>query len=228
MGLPRLLFYIGGRVIAGVLACLGFALDYTGGSILTISSANWGIIGLIASGVFVVLTLVREIDLVLQQKPKIKATPILNDNNYYLLVHNTGEHAEFKTTVKIKEGREYLENLTSVDSPVWKMTFPLNKWDETRLHIATLEYSQEGKKNWLLEPHHDKGIDEPQKSSSWGGETTSVSASLKSIWNVESNKRVIPPPKIVLGIVITSDPSMLKSFSEDYQLTEGGLVEITS
>lgn len=72
MGWIRVTFLVAGRVMTALVAGVGFWFDYAGESVLSISRSNWGIIGLIAFGVFVLLTLIREIDLVLQQRPRIE------------------------------------------------------------------------------------------------------------------------------------------------------------
>jgi hypothetical protein len=75
MGLPRILFYAVGRAVTVLIAGFGLGFDCTGGSWLTISSGNWGLIGLIALMVFVFITVGREIDLALQQEPQIEVYP---------------------------------------------------------------------------------------------------------------------------------------------------------
>ena len=91
--------------MAMLLAGFGLAWDYSGESVLTISSGQWGIIGFIAFGLFIVLTLVREIDLALQPRPKIKVLPTVSNGRAMLEVYNTGGDADFTA-----KGRVFAEN----------------------------------------------------------------------------------------------------------------------
>jgi len=97
----RIIFYVVGRVIAGLVAGLGLAFDYTGESVLTLSSDRWGIIGLFAFGVFVVITLIREIDFALLQRPEIKVESVVRNNRAILEVQNIGGEAEFTAKARV-------------------------------------------------------------------------------------------------------------------------------
>ena len=79
MDLRRDLFYIGVRTMTALVAALGFSLDYSGGSIAGINTSNWGLIGLIAFGVFALITLIREIDSAIQPHPKIEYDSVSPD-----------------------------------------------------------------------------------------------------------------------------------------------------
>lgn len=72
MGWLRILFYVGGRIVTALLAGFGLAYDYTGASVLTISPSNWGLIGLVAFVAFLVITVIREIDLQWQPRPRLQ------------------------------------------------------------------------------------------------------------------------------------------------------------
>ncbi len=78
--------------MTALLAGFGLAWDYTGESVLTLSSNNWGLIGLIAFVAFVVITIIREVDLAFQQRPQIE----INSNSLVgmeltLVVHNKSQ-----------------------------------------------------------------------------------------------------------------------------------------
>ncbi|MBI2846654.1 MAG: hypothetical protein HYX82_02095 [Chloroflexi bacterium] len=87
--------------MTGLLAGLGLAFDYTGESVLTISPSHWGRIGLIASGIFVLLTAIREIDLALQQKPEIIVKPQIHNGRAILEVRNIGGEANFTAKARV-------------------------------------------------------------------------------------------------------------------------------
>jgi hypothetical protein len=98
--IARILFYTVGRIVAGLIGVFGLAWDVTGDSALSISPNNWGLIGLVAFAAFIVITTVREIELALQQRPKIAVEPISNENQAKLEIHNSGGSATF--TVKAR------------------------------------------------------------------------------------------------------------------------------
>ena len=88
--------------MAAIVTGLGLAFDYTGANWLNISFSNWGLIGLIAFGVFVVLTLVREIDRALQQKPNIMVSPEIHNDRATLIVTNIGGEANFTAKARVR------------------------------------------------------------------------------------------------------------------------------
>jgi hypothetical protein len=77
--------------MATLVGVFGFALDYTGESWLSISSRNWGLIGLVSFIVFVGLTCAREIEWEFQKKPKAELDIRPHypaGNEIRLVVHN--------------------------------------------------------------------------------------------------------------------------------------------
>lgn len=98
--------------MTALLAGLGLSFDYTGASWLTISSGNWGIIGLIAFVFFVIITLGREIDLAFQQKPNIKVYPEIKNDRALLIVENMGAEANFTAKARVIATRPEAELYT--------------------------------------------------------------------------------------------------------------------
>ena len=87
-----------------LLSGLGFAFDYTGASVLSWSPDNWRAVGLITFGAFVVLTLVREIDLALQRRSNIVMNPTLSNKSATLEVENKGASAKLTIRGRITQG----------------------------------------------------------------------------------------------------------------------------
>ncbi len=114
MGWIRITFYVGARVLTAGLAGLGFSFDYTGKSIAGLSPDNLGLIGLIAMGIFIAITLYREVDLILEQKPKIVVEPTVYNDRAFLEVHNTGGEAYFTATARILSSTWESELITMV------------------------------------------------------------------------------------------------------------------
>src|SRR4030043_367607 len=90
MKLARIIFYKGVRIASFIVGAFGFAFNAVGGNWHSISSNNWGKTGVIAFGVFAILTLVKEIDLMWQHKPNIVVIPEIHDSRATLMVKNTG------------------------------------------------------------------------------------------------------------------------------------------
>lgn len=78
-------------MIATVVAALGFGLDYTGGSISG-SSSHWGLTALIAVGVAFMITIVREIDLLIQPRPKVEFYEISVASGLVKLIGDLPKH----------------------------------------------------------------------------------------------------------------------------------------
>lgn len=102
MGLVKTIFFVVGRLATAILCVLGFAFSLTGESVLTLSPNNWGIIGIIAFGVFFVSTVAREIDLALEQKPNIIVSPEIHDDRATLVITNTGGEANFTAKARVR------------------------------------------------------------------------------------------------------------------------------
>jgi len=102
MELAKTIFFVGGRLVTATLGVLGFAFDLTGGSVLAISSSNWGIIGLVAFVSFIILTLAREVTLMWKQKPNITVNPEVHNNRATLVVTNTGGEANFTAKARVR------------------------------------------------------------------------------------------------------------------------------
>lgn len=102
MELTRTIFYVWIRWISVTIAALGFGFDLAGASVLTWSSNNWGIVGIGAFGMFFVLTLVKEVDVALQQKPNITVSPEVHGDRATLVVTNTGGAANFTARARVR------------------------------------------------------------------------------------------------------------------------------
>lgn len=99
MGLRQILLYVVGRVVSAVFVGLGVAFDYTGASFPNITN-NIQVV-LIAFIVFAGLTFAREIELLLQEKPKITIEPQVHKGEAFLVVHNSGASGLFRATGRI-------------------------------------------------------------------------------------------------------------------------------
>lgn len=58
-------------MITAIVAAFGLALDIKGGSLANLSLNEWGVIGLIAAMIFIIITVFREIDLAWQPRPRV-------------------------------------------------------------------------------------------------------------------------------------------------------------
>ena len=147
--------------MAALVGAFGFALDYSGESWLSISSRNWGLIGLIALIVFVVLTVVREIEWELQKKPKAELAihphyPV--GNEIKLVVHN-------KTKVSVSVGADMTCKTISAPSGVSAlplMAAPMG-WDSSGSSKQELNPDAEG----LLKLCQIEGFGDGDHSSYW-------------------------------------------------------------
>lgn len=95
MGLVKIGFFVVGRLATAILGALGLASGLTGESVLGLSASNWGIVGLIAFTVFFGLTVAREVDLALEQRPNIVVRPEIHDDRALLVVTNIGGSGSF-------------------------------------------------------------------------------------------------------------------------------------
>jgi len=99
------LFFVGGRIIAMLVAAFGFAWDVTGKSALNLAPGSWGIVAAVAFAAFVVLTTMREVQLALQQKPSIRVSPkVYYGDKAKLEIHNCGAAAVFSATARVVRG----------------------------------------------------------------------------------------------------------------------------
>ncbi len=200
-----------GRVVAALVAGLGFAWDYTGKSVLTISSGNWGIIGLIALGVFAVLTLFREIGLALQQKPKIELRHEVYDNCAILGVKNLGGNASFIARVKVidkipQPGPYYMcwDSLTGIECPI-------NKDGDASIEVARISYERKTygdqyERVFVLFKIGDSGKEKLYLSSPEVNEQWQLSKRYPTM------RMQIPEEEFTIEVSITSKPSPIKAF----------------
>jgi hypothetical protein len=151
-----------------------------------------------------------------------------------------GERADFNSRIGILEGKEEF-NILPLDYPaIWEgsgnTNISINKNGKERLFVAELQNDQGIKENnsiriprkWVLYGHFEKDkfgelpniITPPWdvKIPAWDGKRQLIAVT----WAERKE------PKIILRVVITSNPSMEHSFSKDYQLTIGGLAEMIS
>lgn len=109
MGLPRMLFYVVSRVMAALIAGIGLYLDYTGGSIAGLTFSNWKEIVIYAIGAALALTIGREIDLALQQRPKITLLPKVYRNQALMNLRSKPLSFE-KNLMMLKSSLNYIWN----------------------------------------------------------------------------------------------------------------------
>lgn len=98
----RTILYVWIRWISGIIAALGFGFDLAGESVLAWSSKNWGIVGIGAFVMFAVLTLVKEVDVALQEKPSITVSTEVHGNRAKLVVTNNGGAANFTARARVR------------------------------------------------------------------------------------------------------------------------------
>lgn len=120
MGLPRLFFYVGVRAITAVIGVFGLAWDITGSSVFTLSSGSWGVIGLIAFGAFIIITVIKDIDTSLQPHPKVEydglspaKSSIIDKVNGQLLGTGYFVRLAFKNNAKNPSGENSTANSTT-------------------------------------------------------------------------------------------------------------------
>ena len=212
MALLRVIFLIGGRAMTGLIAGFGLAFDYSGKSFASITSEDWGIIGLIAFGVFVILTVVREIDLLIQSHPKIFISPIVQGGFAILNIRNIGDKgASFSARAKILEGhpmRKIPYNVPWQDERGTEHFIKKN--DDALLLIAKIA---EGniKKNTLEE-------------STLNGELELCETSNLGAWSIPLYSSQHPYPqqerdlrlKFKVEIAISSEPPLKRQHSSQY------------
>lgn len=95
MGLGKTILFVGGRLVTAIIGVLGFACDLTGKNLPALSSHNLGIIGLLAFIIFILLTLVREVNLIWEQRPNVIVRPEIHSGRATLVVTNTGGAGNF-------------------------------------------------------------------------------------------------------------------------------------
>lgn len=122
--------------MTALLAGFGLAWDYTGESVLTISSGSWGLIGLIAAGVFVLLTVAREIELYLHPRPKVEYDGLSPDKNLVTISQPTGSQQvwgyffriAFKNKAKNPSGADSTAQATTASITVFDGETSLDSW----------------------------------------------------------------------------------------------------
>ena len=98
----RTIFYKGVRLVSVIIGGLGFASTLTGDSVLAISPERGWVVGIVAFGVFFIVTLAREVDLELQQKPNIVVVPEISSECAKLVVRNIGGAGKFSARAKVE------------------------------------------------------------------------------------------------------------------------------
>jgi hypothetical protein len=156
MGLLRI-FSVIGRIVSAIVTGVGISLDYTGKAVLSLTPDDLGLIGLIAFIVFFFLTLYRELELLLQPRPRVQFSGISPERT-----HLWGKD-KFGRAIDIGEGffirlafTNRVSNPSGSDSTAQDMT----------AHISII--------------NHDKTIDE------WDGRwaTEEEPKSLGEIWQL--------------------------------------------
>ena len=206
--------------MTALLAGGGLAFDYTGESVLTISSANWGLIGLIAFVVFILLTIAREVDLSLQQGPKIEVSEKKENDIFYLEVKNNGVAAEFEAQIQITEDKTG-DKKDTLYLGSWQIgansTTIIRNIDRIKIaHLETVVYPPNHEPLFpfimsLYLYYYDKSSN---RQLSWTSST----------WTdrIDAIK-----PEYILRITISSTPSLKEGkFVRDYKLDFTGLTEI--
>ena len=102
MGLVKTGLFVGGRLVTAIIGVLGFAFSLAGESALTLSANNWGIIGLIAFGTFILLTLAKEVGMMWAQRPDVTVSPEIHNDRAILVVTNTGGEGDFTATARVR------------------------------------------------------------------------------------------------------------------------------
>ena len=215
----RILVYGVVRVMAALVGGFSFALDYTGESILSISSGNWGIIGLVAFGVFVLITLGREIDLALQQRPEIIVESKVHRNQAFLEVRNTGGSGEFQATVRVVATNfpPQLYDMCWGSPP--HLGHPINKDGDASILVGRLTeefcgYGPKPERGLVLFKIGEAGEKEELYLSS-----PQVSEQVKLSKRYPTMGQ-IPEEKFTIEVSITSKPSPIKAFKPRRYLLE--------
>jgi len=198
VGLPKIILYQVSRMLTLLLGGLGFAFDYTGASVLSWTPDNWRTVGFIAFGVFVILTLLREIDLALQQRAKIKVNPVLSNRNATLEVENKGASAKLIIRGRITQGSS-ITNIYDI------CVIYINKNDKKSILIAEVRKSLSIFQKW---------IDFPKMTTADRNISDEISRQLIDnllIWDRYPEMRNQSPIyEIILEIVLTTDITATK------------------
>lgn len=232
----RRIIQVAGTIFTALYEAIGLIQMATNGIPAGSVIHRWDLVGMFFAFLifigWVLLDRESQIRQLKGEKPAIQVTPEKSaSGRFYLRVHNQGEKGEFKARIEVKEGIDHFNNMPAEYFAVWEESpetknITLNKGDSARLRIATLQ-TQGPKRNWQLHRDFEKGsLTDSQTigSTTWDvkpGEKKDVSITL----SVSGAGVVMLMPKVILRIVITSNPSMQEAFSKDYSLTEAGLVE---
>ena len=197
--------------MVALVAGFGFAWDYTGESVLAISSGNWGLIGLIAFGVFILLTVVREIDLALQQRPKIRLKHEVYNNRALLEVKNLGGNASFTARAKVIDKVLQPESYYMCWDSITGVECPINKDGEASILVGRLSYESKGygdklEREVVLFRISESGTENFYLSSPQVNEQLELSKRYPTM------PTQIPEEKCTIEVSITSKPSPIKAF----------------
>jgi len=217
MGLPRILLYVVGRAMTALMAGFGLAWDYTGKSVLTVSSGDWGLIGLICMGVFVLITIFREVDLALQKRPKIVVQAKTDDNLAILEVHNIGGKANFTARAKIVDKILQSQSYYMCWDSITEIECPINKDGDASILVGSLTDEFKG-----YGPKPEREVVLFKMSGSGKGKlylsSTEGNRELKLRNRYPTMKTKIPTEECILEVSITSEPSPVKAFKPNRYL----------
>jgi len=208
--------------MTALLAGLGFAFDYTGESWLDISSGGWGLIGLIAFGVFVAITIGREIDIAFQQRPNVMVRPEVRNNRAILVVKNIGAEADFTAKARVIASNPEAELYTMY----WESVPGTSCHIDGDGGIATILVGEKAKydnKTMEVEPFFMKGDLVLFKMGTTGEQTFPVFARegevvIKDGREIKSSGTQIP--RCITEVTITSTPRLKKRWGTNKYLLE--------
>jgi hypothetical protein len=139
MGLREILLYGVVRIMTGLLAGVSLAFDVTGYSVWNTPPNKWGIIGLIAFGVFVLLTLAGEMERRMQPRPKIEFDGLSPARNIVSTKDLAGKIKEqrwgyffriaFKNNAKNPSGENSISHATHAHICLFDRKGELDNWD---------------------------------------------------------------------------------------------------
>ncbi len=208
----RILLYGVGRIAAAGFASVGFALDWTGGSIPNIHIDNWGKTGLVAFAVFGGLTLVREIDLLLQQRPNIKVTPEVHNGRALLEVHNSGAEADFTATARVIASLPEPELYTLAWEPTSKPTSHIDSGNTASILVG--EIAKQDYETLDIMTAYLKGEVVLSKIGELGSQIFPVISGETIVERKDDRTEVSSRPidKHIVEITITSTPKLKRGY----------------
>jgi hypothetical protein len=213
----RAILFVVGRIVTALIAGVGLGLDYSGGAIAKLTPGQWGRIGFIAFLVFVVLTGWRELDLWLQQKPRIKIRPFVDASQCAKLeIFNYGASAKFTATYKIIQGRHC--DLTNMYMSHWETEDVIDGNASGVIAIAQKTHI------------HDSMLHTPAIELLFRTQDGTIGRQITGYWTTGNNgviRETNPPPSVLLEMTVTSPTMLKKAFNRvRFELSQTTLADL--